>query len=130
MINSSADQPIGYPIYVSPLTTSFVETHSQLSQVTGPDITFCTIWDGARRLVARLRRHFDTSGSSNLPPNIVHTGASATAPQSNPIGPAVSQAGSTPVPSRKRVSQFIAARAGSIAIGTPTNNSHNERADG
>ena len=27
IINSSADQPIGYPIYVSPLTTSFVETH-------------------------------------------------------------------------------------------------------
>uniref|UniRef100_A0A914ELU0 Pecanex-like protein n=1 Tax=Acrobeloides nanus TaxID=290746 RepID=A0A914ELU0_9BILA len=129
MINSSADQPIGYPIYVSPLTTSFVETHSQLSQVTGPDITFCTIWDAARRLVGRLRRHFDTSGSSNLPANIVNTGASATAPHSNPIGPAVSQAGSTPVPSRKRVSQFIAARAGSIAIGTPTNNSHNERAD-
>ncbi|KAL1240210.1 Pecanex-like protein [Trichinella spiralis] len=27
IINSSADQPIGYPIYVSPLTTSYCETH-------------------------------------------------------------------------------------------------------
>uniref|UniRef100_A0A8R1XL01 Pecanex-like protein n=1 Tax=Onchocerca volvulus TaxID=6282 RepID=A0A8R1XL01_ONCVO len=29
MINSSADQPIGYPIYVSPLTTSFIDSHPQ-----------------------------------------------------------------------------------------------------
>ena len=27
MINSSCDQPIGYPIYVSPLTTSYAETN-------------------------------------------------------------------------------------------------------
>lgn len=30
MINSSCDQPIGYPIYVSPLTTSYSSTHQQL----------------------------------------------------------------------------------------------------
>ncbi|KRY53192.1 Pecanex-like protein 1 [Trichinella britovi] len=38
IINSSADQPIGYPIYVSPLTTSYCETHPQLSKVLGPDL--------------------------------------------------------------------------------------------
>ena len=33
MINSSCDQPIGYPIYVSPLTTSYSSTHDQLARV-------------------------------------------------------------------------------------------------
>uniref|UniRef100_A0A8C4XDJ4 Pecanex-like protein n=1 Tax=Erpetoichthys calabaricus TaxID=27687 RepID=A0A8C4XDJ4_ERPCA len=30
MINSSCDQPLGYPMYVSPLTTSYMGTHKQL----------------------------------------------------------------------------------------------------
>ncbi|XP_059159298.1 pecanex-like protein 1 isoform X2 [Physella acuta] len=33
MINSSCDQPIGYPIYVSPLTTSYSTTHDQLANI-------------------------------------------------------------------------------------------------
>lgn len=33
MINSSCDQPIGYPIYVSPLTTSYCETNPQFSSL-------------------------------------------------------------------------------------------------
>lgn len=32
MINSSCDQPIGYPIYVSPLTTSYCNTHCLYSK--------------------------------------------------------------------------------------------------
>ncbi|XP_042149195.1 pecanex-like protein 1 isoform X2 [Ixodes scapularis] len=35
IINSSCDQPIGYPIYVSPLTTSFMETSQQLCGLIG-----------------------------------------------------------------------------------------------
>uniref|UniRef100_A0A8C5NCQ7 Pecanex-like protein n=1 Tax=Gouania willdenowi TaxID=441366 RepID=A0A8C5NCQ7_GOUWI len=35
MINSSCDQPIGYPIYVSPLTTSYAGGHVQLRSVWG-----------------------------------------------------------------------------------------------
>lgn len=31
IINSSCDQPIGYPIYVSPLTTSYAETNEQVN---------------------------------------------------------------------------------------------------
>lgn len=30
LINSSCDQPLGYPMYVSPLTTSYLGTHRQL----------------------------------------------------------------------------------------------------
>lgn len=33
LINSSCDQPVGYPIYVSPLTTSYIESNSQLKKV-------------------------------------------------------------------------------------------------
>lgn len=33
MINSSCDQPVGYPIYVSPLTTSYVECGSMSSSI-------------------------------------------------------------------------------------------------
>ena len=32
IINSSCDQPIGYPIYVSPLTTSYCDTNTQVWQ--------------------------------------------------------------------------------------------------
>lgn len=39
IINSSCDQPIGYPIYVSPLTTSYAETNDQLCNIIGGDIT-------------------------------------------------------------------------------------------
>ncbi|KAI8116643.1 Protein pecanex [Lucilia cuprina] len=33
IINSSCDQPIGYPLYVSPLTTSYADTNEQLKDV-------------------------------------------------------------------------------------------------
>ncbi|XP_052863723.1 protein pecanex [Anopheles cruzii] len=39
IINSSCDQPIGYPIYVSPLTTSYAETNAQLCRIIGGEIT-------------------------------------------------------------------------------------------
>ncbi|XP_026307093.1 pecanex-like protein 2, partial [Piliocolobus tephrosceles] len=39
LINSSCDQPLGYPMYVSPLTTSYLGTHKQLKNVWGGPIT-------------------------------------------------------------------------------------------
>ncbi|XP_056262587.1 pecanex-like protein 3 isoform X2 [Pseudoliparis swirei] len=39
MINSSCDQPIGYPIYVSPLTTSYAGGHGQLHSVWGGPVS-------------------------------------------------------------------------------------------
>uniref|UniRef100_A0A8C8D854 Pecanex-like protein n=1 Tax=Oncorhynchus tshawytscha TaxID=74940 RepID=A0A8C8D854_ONCTS len=39
MINSSCDQPIGYPIYVSPLTTSYAGGHTQLRSVWGGPVS-------------------------------------------------------------------------------------------
>lgn len=66
------------------------------------------------RLFRRLRNHFGTSGSSNLPTSvqvatptttIAHaTGGSVLTPPHPLIGPTISQAGSTPAPYRKHAS--------------------------
>ncbi|RCN34156.1 pecanex protein [Ancylostoma caninum] len=66
MINSSADQPVGYPIYVSPLTTSFAETHAQMENIVGPPITVEGIGSAIRKAWTALRAHFGPSGSSSL----------------------------------------------------------------
>lgn len=70
MINSSADQPIGYPIYVSPLTTSYVDTHPQIRSLTGPPITPSLIYRGLVFLWSTVCSHFGTSGSSNILPPV------------------------------------------------------------
>uniref|UniRef100_A0A8C6UV13 Pecanex-like protein n=1 Tax=Neogobius melanostomus TaxID=47308 RepID=A0A8C6UV13_9GOBI len=51
MVNSSCDQPLGYPMYVSPLTTSFAGTHRTLSSIGGGALSldairtwFCSKW--------------------------------------------------------------------------------------
>ncbi|XP_007892642.2 pecanex-like protein 2 [Callorhinchus milii] len=56
MINSSCDQPIGYPIYVSPLTTSYAGTHQQLKNIWGGPISlenlqlwFTSRWQSLRK---------------------------------------------------------------------------------
>ncbi|KAK0395001.1 hypothetical protein QR680_001055 [Steinernema hermaphroditum] len=83
MINSSADQPIGYPIYVSPLTTSFVETHPQISRVVGPPITFDLFANVFQRMYSSLRTHFGTSGSSNI--NFSGATPAQSVPQHTPV---------------------------------------------
>lgn len=55
IINSSCDQPIGYPIYVSPLTTSYAETSEQLCQVLGGPVSFGTFKNTVVQLWQRLR---------------------------------------------------------------------------
>lgn len=45
MINSSCDQPIGYPIFVSPLTTSYSDSHDQLKEILGGPISLGNIRD-------------------------------------------------------------------------------------
>ncbi|XP_068795114.1 pecanex-like protein 2 isoform X4 [Struthio camelus] len=43
LINSSCDQPLGYPMYVSPLTTSYLGTHSQLRNIWGGPVSLDNI---------------------------------------------------------------------------------------
>uniref|UniRef100_A0A0N4ZHU5 Pecanex-like protein n=1 Tax=Parastrongyloides trichosuri TaxID=131310 RepID=A0A0N4ZHU5_PARTI len=67
MINSSADQPIGYPIYVSPLTTSYVETHHQIEKIVGGSFSVNNITSFIHKGFAFLREMITTSNSTNLP---------------------------------------------------------------
>lgn len=69
IINSSCDQPIGYPIYVSPLTTSYAETNEQLCQIIGGAITLEKIHKLATGFCQRVRqrcREGCSSGSATL----------------------------------------------------------------
>ncbi|KAG8444545.1 hypothetical protein GDO86_009635 [Hymenochirus boettgeri] len=56
LINSSCDQPLGYPMYVSPLMTSYLGTHARLRNMWGGPISlkniktwFQTKWLGMRK---------------------------------------------------------------------------------
>ncbi|XP_064603904.1 pecanex-like protein 1 isoform X2 [Liolophura sinensis] len=67
MINSSCDQPIGYPIYVSPLTTSYSSTHDQMASVLGAEFTLHRVKQFVQGVWNRMRRRCGascTSGSS------------------------------------------------------------------
>uniref|UniRef100_A0A8C9PL61 Pecanex-like protein n=1 Tax=Spermophilus dauricus TaxID=99837 RepID=A0A8C9PL61_SPEDA len=52
LVNSSCDQPLGYPMYVSPLTTSYLGTHRQMKHVWGGPVTLDRLrgWFRARWL--------------------------------------------------------------------------------
>ncbi|XP_029114134.1 pecanex-like protein 1 isoform X2 [Scleropages formosus] len=56
MINSSCDQPIGYPIYVSPLTTSYCNSHAQLGHILGGPISIGNIRNFIVSTWHRLRK--------------------------------------------------------------------------
>uniref|UniRef100_A0A671QBP8 Pecanex-like protein n=1 Tax=Sinocyclocheilus anshuiensis TaxID=1608454 RepID=A0A671QBP8_9TELE len=43
MINSSCDQPLGYPMFVSPLTTSYMGTHKQIKDIWGGPLSLESI---------------------------------------------------------------------------------------
>ncbi|NP_780770.2 pecanex-like protein 2 [Mus musculus] len=69
LINSSCDQPLGYPMYVSPLTTSYLGTHKQLQSVWGGPVTLNRVrtWFQTRWL--RMRKDCSVgqrSGGGNI----------------------------------------------------------------
>ena len=69
IINSSCDQPIGYPIYVSPLITSFAETNSQYCSVLGKPLSFSLFKKRILRFWKRLKNRCGegcSSGGRNL----------------------------------------------------------------
>ncbi|XP_066450970.1 pecanex-like protein 2 [Eleutherodactylus coqui] len=71
LINSSCDQPLGYPIYVSRLTTSYQGTHNQLNQLLGGPVNFeiLTSWFQTKWLM--IKKDYDRShndGSINEEP--------------------------------------------------------------
>ncbi|KAG7159248.1 Pecanex-like protein 1-like [Homarus americanus] len=69
IINSSCDQPIGYPIYVSPLTTSYADTNDQIKGVCGGPISLTLVKETVINVWKRVRRRCGegcSSGSSGL----------------------------------------------------------------
>jgi Pecanex protein (C-terminus) len=76
IINSSCDQPIGYPIYVSPLTTSYAETNEQLSDIIGGEITLEKIQNRILSSWHRIRKRCREGCSSGIEAEIVNTGGS------------------------------------------------------
>ncbi|RVE48182.1 hypothetical protein evm_007136 [Chilo suppressalis] len=64
IINSSCDQPIGYPIYVSPLTTSYADTSPQLCSLLGGPVTVTAIKERVTALWRRIRRRCGEGCSS------------------------------------------------------------------
>ena len=51
---SSCDDPIGYPIYVSPLITGYSDTHRQVASITGMVKHYMPCLSGARRFIHRI----------------------------------------------------------------------------
>ncbi|KAL3266292.1 hypothetical protein HHI36_010472 [Cryptolaemus montrouzieri] len=64
IINSSCDQPIGYPIYVSPLTTSYADTNEQYCSLVGGSITLQKIQNSLFNLFRRIRKRCGEGCSS------------------------------------------------------------------
>ncbi|VDK32232.1 unnamed protein product [Taenia asiatica] len=66
LINSSCDQPVGYPIYVSPLITSFAESHLQYCQVACPNFSIPglvrSLWGLQDRIKQYCRRSYRCGG--------------------------------------------------------------------
>merc|ERR550532_779203 len=71
IINSSCDQPIGYPIYVSPLTTSYVDSNPQVTQVMGGPLSLSVIKSTLIKCWHRIwhRCGESCSSGSSLPEN-------------------------------------------------------------
>eukprot|EP00795_Rhopilema_esculentum_P002882 gene2882-1119_t len=71
MINSSCDQPIGYPIYVSPLITSYADTNKQLTQVIGGPVNLNVVSRFASWVYERLAHRYGgaCNPSSNPEPD-------------------------------------------------------------
>ncbi|XP_050663936.1 pecanex-like protein 1 [Leptidea sinapis] len=64
IINSSCDQPIGYPIYVSPLSTSYADTSEPLRELLGEPLSVGLLRRQAAALWRRIRRRCGEGCSS------------------------------------------------------------------
>ncbi|XP_056617505.1 pecanex-like protein 2 isoform X1 [Triplophysa dalaica] len=64
MINSSCDQPLGYPMFVSPLTTSYMGTHKQIRNIWGGPLSLESIRAWLHSKWFRVRKDNLTSCNS------------------------------------------------------------------
>ncbi|XP_061601695.1 pecanex-like protein 1 [Cololabis saira] len=66
MVNSSCDQPLGYPMYVSPLTTSYAGTHRTLRSIGGGALSLDIIRSWLCSKWLRVRKDNLTSCNSGV----------------------------------------------------------------
>uniref|UniRef100_A0A8C7WZK2 Pecanex-like protein n=1 Tax=Oryzias sinensis TaxID=183150 RepID=A0A8C7WZK2_9TELE len=66
MVNSSCDQPLGYPMYVSPLTTSYSGTHRTLRSISGGALSLDAIRSWLCSKWLRVRKDNLTSCNSGV----------------------------------------------------------------
>ncbi|XP_038621911.1 pecanex-like protein 1 isoform X1 [Tachyglossus aculeatus] len=85
MINSSCDQPIGYPIYVSPLTTSYSDSHEQLKIILGGPISLGNIRKFVVSTWHRLRKGCGAGCNSGGNIEDSDGGGGTTCPPNNPL---------------------------------------------
>ena len=64
IINSSCDQPIGYPIYVSPLLSSYAEGNTHWVKATGNALSFQLLGSAIRAVLTRIRRRCEQACTS------------------------------------------------------------------
>ncbi|KAG9328069.1 hypothetical protein JZ751_016640, partial [Albula glossodonta] len=83
MINSSCDQPLGYPMYVSPLTTSYMGTHKQLHSLIGGPVSLDNIRTWLQSKWMRVRKDNLTSCNSGVNMEDVDAGASSSLSQNH-----------------------------------------------
>ncbi|KAJ6664685.1 hypothetical protein lerEdw1_006258 [Lerista edwardsae] len=85
LINSSCDQPLGYPMYVSPLTTSYIGTHKQLKNVWGGPISLGNIKTWFRNKWLRMRKdcHPNHNSGGNFDEGDSRSGSSSSNPPNN-----------------------------------------------
>ncbi|XP_074118509.1 pecanex-like protein 2 isoform X1 [Sminthopsis crassicaudata] len=104
LINSSCDQPLGYPMYVSPLTTSYLGTHSQMRNVWGGPISLDNIKSWFLNKWLRMRKDCNASQHSGGNIEEVDSGGGTSA-GSGSSSSGSSQESSVEQP-RKEISQF------------------------
>ncbi|KAG7511799.1 pecanex 2 [Solea senegalensis] len=75
MVNSSCDQPLGYPMYVSPLTTSYAGTHRTLRSIGGGALSLDAIRSWLCSKWLRVRKDNMTSCNSGVNMEDVDCGA-------------------------------------------------------
>uniref|UniRef100_UPI003AAAA778 pecanex-like protein 2 isoform X6 n=1 Tax=Centroberyx gerrardi TaxID=166262 RepID=UPI003AAAA778 len=75
MVNSSCDQPLGYPMYVSPLTTSYAGTHHTLRSIGGGALSLDAIRTWLCSKWLRVRKDNLTSCNSGVNMEDVDCGA-------------------------------------------------------
>ncbi|CAI9723865.1 1,Pecanex 2,Pecanex 3, pecanex [Octopus vulgaris] len=125
MINSSCDQPIGYPIYVSPLTTSYSSTHEQLATIIGGEFLLSNVKSFFKNLWFRMRRHCGAScagRSSGFQEEATYTSACTHAAAAVQLGSMRSNSNSAPPTTGAPSVGGGAATTGSGAV-SPSNQS-------